>query len=127
MQNEVVLLLQCLLRVISFLLFIGSNLSQGSTLVDLRESTFTDNSASEGAALIALEEMNFVYSTTSFTGNTATNGGDVASMPTSLRLKIYSFESYFLFVDDITAKDLLSDSKTVKLPFKKFLLIFTRL
>jgi len=88
-------------------------------LVDLRESTFTKNAASEGAALIALNEMNFAYSTSSFQQNTAVYGGDMASLPTSLRLRIYHFESYFLYVDDITAKDLLSHPATVKNPFVK--------
>jgi len=86
-------------------------------LVDLTQSAFTSNNASEGAALIALNQMNFVYSTSSFEQNTATYGGDVASMPTSLRLKIYSFESYFLFIDNITAQDLLSNPSTVKITF----------
>ena len=82
-------------------------------MVDLRQSSFILNNASEGGALIALQEMNLAYSTSSFKQNTAVYGGDVTSMPTSLRLKIYSFESYFLFVDDITAKDLLSNPSTV--------------
>jgi len=89
----------------------------GNIQVDLRQSSFIRNNASEGAALIALNQMNFAYSTSSFKQNT---GGDMASMPTSLRLKIYSFESYFLFVDDITAKDLLSNPSIVNKFFKIF-------
>jgi len=86
-------------------------------IVDLRQNTFIGNNASEGAALIALKEMNFIYSASSFKQNTALYGGDVASIPTSLRLKIYRFESYFLFVDNITAQDLLSNPSTVKITF----------
>jgi len=83
-------------------------------LVDLRQSTFTANNASEGAALIVLNEMNFAYSTSLFKQNTAQYGGDMASIPTSLRLRIYRFESSFLYIN-ITAKDLLSHAQTVNL------------
>jgi len=82
-------------------------------LVDLRQSTFAKNNASEGAALIALNKMSFAYSTSSFQQNTAKYGGSLASIPTSLRLRIYHFESYFLYINDIAAKDILSHPSTV--------------
>ena len=82
-------------------------------MVDLRQSTFTRNNAVEGAALIALKEMNFAYSTSLFEGNTAVYGGDITSVPASLRLRIYYFDSYFLFLKDITAEDILSNPTTV--------------
>lgn len=63
---------------------------------------------------MALNQMNFAYSTSSFKLNTAQYGGDMSSIPTSLRLKIYHFESYFLFIN-VTAKTLLSHAKTVKI------------
>jgi len=87
--------------------------SLGGQLVDLRQSSFTQNNASEGAALITLKEMNFIYSTSIFQGNTAVYGGDITSIPASLRLRIYYFDSYFLYLKDVTAQDILSKSTTV--------------
>jgi len=84
-------------------------------LVDLRRSSFIGNHASEGAALIALQEMNLAYSASSFKQNTAVYGGDVASTPTSLRLRIYDFESYFLFINNTSVQDILSSPTTVKI------------
>jgi len=59
--------------------------------------------------------MNYDYSTSTFQHNTAQYGGDLASVPTSLRLRIYYVEPFFLYLDSVTTKDLLSSSSTVKL------------
>ena len=83
-------------------------------MVDLKQSTFTGNTASQGAALMAIKEMNFDYSTSLFIKNTADYGGDLTSTPTSLSLKIYYVNPYFLYLKDITPQDLLSHPSTVK-------------
>jgi len=56
--------------------------------------------------------MNINYSTSSFDKNTAVYGGNVTSIPTSLNLKIYSVNSYFLYLKNITSEDLLSNPST---------------
>ncbi len=87
----------------------------------MKQSTFTSNNASQGAALIALGKMNYDYSTSSFQRNTAQYGGDLASVPTSLRLQIYRVEPFFLYLTSVTTKDLLSSSSTVKsFPYVNF-------
>ena len=82
-------------------------------MVDLKQSTFTGNSASQGGALMALKEMNFDYSTSLFEKNAAEYGGAFTSIPTSLRIRIYYVESYFLYLSGVTPQDLLSNPSTV--------------
>ncbi len=96
---------------------IATMASDSTIVVGLTESTFTSNNASQGAALIALGIMNYDYSTSTFQTNTAQYGGVLASIPTSLRLKIYYVEPFFLYLDSVTRKDLLSSSSTVKIIF----------
>jgi len=86
--------------------------SNKAKLVDLKQSIFQRNNASQGAALAALRTMNFDYSTSSFQDNTAIYGRDITSIPTSLRLKIYSVDSYFLYLNETSPQDLLSNPAT---------------
>jgi len=81
----------------------------------LTQSTFTGNSAEQGASLVSLGAMNYEYSTTTFIRNTAKYGGDLTSVPSSLRLRIFYFDPYFLYFDDITVADLFARPSTVKI------------
>jgi len=96
---------------------IATMASSSTTLVELTQSTFTSNNASQGAALVALGVQKYDYSTSTFQTNTALYGGDFASVPTSLRLKIYYVEPFYLYLDSVTTKELLSSSSTVKMIF----------
>jgi len=91
---------------------IATSTSSKTTMVELKQSIFERNSASQGAALIAMNAMNLETSTSSFAENTAVYGGAMTSIPTSLRLRIYYFDSYFLYLNDITLEDLFSHPST---------------
>ena len=56
--------------------------------------------------------MNYEYSTSSFSRNTATYGPDLTSTPSYIRLKIYYVDPYFLYLDDPTVDDLFAHPAT---------------
>jgi len=58
--------------------------------------------------------MNFEYSTSIFTENKATYGEDLTSIPSYIRLRIYYFDPYFLYIENPTVKDIFAHSSTVK-------------
>ena len=62
---------------------------------------------------MSFNNMVFDYTTSKFEGNIAEYGGDLATIPKKLRLRIFEVRETFLVISNISIDYMMSDSATV--------------